>query len=319
VALIGSSFWGGSSAKNGQTYRVVHGWPALPENEMLDEVSAVAVDRSDNVLVLTRAGRKWPESGKLDTSAIRKPTIFLFDGASGRLLNRWGASVFALPHSITVDKQGDIWVADVALHQVFKFSAVGKLLMTLGERAKPGKDATHFNRPSDVAIASDGSVFVSDGYGNSRVMKFSSSGKFLLAWGSRGSGTGQFNLPHGITVDRRGRVFVDDRENARIQCFDTNGRFLFAWKGPPFVSPQDVKLGSSGRSYVVEAGNEAPPDESGILVLGSDGSLLERIGRYGNYDGQFVGPHWVAVDSAESVYVADFEGRRVQKFVKTSR
>jgi peptidylamidoglycolate lyase len=319
LALLPLCLWDGQSAKplagGEETYRVVHGWPVVPDNEMLDEVSAVAVDGNDNVLVLTRAGRKWPDADQLDTTAIRKPTIFLFDGKSGRLLNRWGAGVFALPHSITVDGRGNIWVADVALHQIFKFSATGKLLMALGARGKSGEDAAHFNRPSDVAIAPDGSIFVSDGYGNNRVVKFDASGKFLLAWGSKGSGIGQFDLPHGIAIDNQSRVLVSDRKNARIQLFDGNGRFLSAWKGPPFVMPQDVKVGRSGRAYVVESGNEAPPDESGILVLGPDGSLIERIGRYGNYDGQFVDPHWVAVDSYDTIYVADFEGRRVQKFV----
>jgi peptidylamidoglycolate lyase len=319
AALLVLAFSGCARPPHSQSptgYEVVHGWPQVPENEMLDEVSAVAVDRHDNVFVLTRAGREWPESGKFDTAPIAKPTVFLFDGKSGRLLARWGAGVFALPHSITVDAKDQVWITDVALHQAFKFSHDGRLLLSLGERAKPGNDARHFYKPSDVAVGNDGSIFVADGYGNSRVVKFDDAGKFLTTWGSKGKNPGQFDLVHGLTIDNQGHVCVADRQNARIQCFDRGGRFLFQWKGPPFVSPQDLKFDAKNRAYVIEAGNSAPPDETGVLVLDKDGKVIERIGRWGNYDGQFVDPHWVAVDSRGAVYVADFEGKRVQKFVR---
>jgi len=296
-------------------YHVVHGWPVVPENELLDEVSAVAVDSHDDVFVLTRAGRKWPDSDILDESLIPAPTIFLFDGRTGNVRAKWGEKVFALPHSIAVDPSDNVWVADVALHQVFKFSHDGKLLLTIGERAKSGTDPNHFNRPSDVAVARDGSVYVSDGYGNNRVLKFAADGKFLREWGTKGTGAGEFDLPHAIALDAVGHVYVADRKNRRIEVFDANGKYLTQWTGPPFVSPQDVKIGSDGTAYVIESGNAAPPDESGVLVMQS-GVVVERVGRYGNYDGQFLDPHWVAVAKNGALYVADFEGRRVQKFVR---
>jgi peptidylamidoglycolate lyase len=271
-------------------YHVVHGWPQIPDNEMLDEVSAVAVDKEAKVFVLTRGGRKWPDNDQFDTSPIVKPTIWVFDGKDGRLLKRLGTGVFALPHSITIDNVGNIWVADVALDQVFKLSPRGERLLTLGQRA----------------VASD----------DNRVVEFDPTGRFLRTWGKKGVGPGEFNLPHAIAVDRRGRVFVNDRGNSRIQCFDGEGHFLFEWKGPPFVNPQDVAIGPTGRAYVTQTGDEGPPDEAGVLVLASNGSVVERVGRFGNYDGQFVDPHWVAVDSNEDIYVADFTGRRVQKFVR---
>jgi peptidylamidoglycolate lyase len=297
-------------------YHVVHGWPLLPGNTILDEVSAVGVDSQDNVLVLQRGGRKWPDSDVLDQAPIAVPTVFLFDGRTGRLLAKWGEKLFALPHSLTVDLKDNIWVADVAWHQVFKFSHDGRLLLTLGERGKPGDDSSHFNRPTDVAVAPDGSFYVSDGYGNSRVLKFAADGKFLFQWGTKGKEPGQFDLPHGIALDAAGRVFVVDRQNARVQVFDSTGRYLRQWKGPHFVSPQDIKIGSDGTAFVAEGGNDKPPDRTGILVLRPDGSLVERIGRYGNYDGQFQDPHWLAVGKGGQVYVADFTGRRVQKFVR---
>jgi peptidylamidoglycolate lyase len=296
-------------------YHVVHGWPVLPENTILDEVSAVAVDSHDNVLVLQRGGRKWPDSGPLDVSPIPVPTVFVFDGRTGLLLTKWGGNILALPHSLTVDSEDNVWITDVALHQVLKFSQDGKLLLRLGERAVAGDDSAHFNRPSDVAVAPDGSFYVSDGYGNNRIVKFGADGKFLLQWGSKGKNAGQFDLPHALTLDRR-RVYVLDRGNRRVQIFDSQGHYLSEWKGPPFAALQDIKIGRDGLAFVVQMGPEKLPDVTGLLVIRLDGSLIERVGRYGNYDGQFLDIHWVAVAKSGAVYTADFEGRRVQKFVR---
>ncbi|HSE23814.1 MAG TPA: peptidyl-alpha-hydroxyglycine alpha-amidating lyase family protein [Pyrinomonadaceae bacterium] len=298
-------------------YHVVHSWPVLPENTILDEVSAVAVDSNDDVLVLKRGGRKWPDSGPFDTSPIPAPTVFVFDGRTGRLLKKWGEKILALPHSITVDSKDNIWIADVVLHQVFKFSHDGKLLLKLGERAVAGDDTSHFNQPSDVAVAPDGSFYVSDGYGNNRVVKFGADGKFLLQWGTKGKNAGQFDLPHALTFDR-GRVYVLDRGNRRVQIFDSQGNYLTEWKGPPFASLQDIKIGHDGLAFVVQMGlgPDKFPDVTGLLVMRSDGSLVTRTGRYGNYDGQFLDVHWVAVAKSGAVYTADFGGRRVQKFVR---
>jgi peptidylamidoglycolate lyase len=296
-------------------YEVVHGWPVLPENQILDEVSSVAIDSKQNVFILMRGGRTWPDSDILDTSLIPAATIFIFDGNSGQLLGKWGENSFALPHGIEIDANDNVWVTDVALHQVFKFTHEGKLLLSLGERAVPGNDSTHFNRPSDVAFAADGSFYVSDGYGNSRIVKFSAEGKFLLEWGTKGSEAGQLNLPHSVALDKTGRVYVADRENHRIQIFDGNGKYISEWHGPPFVTPQDIKITSEGFALVCDVGNDKPPDRTGVLLMRDDGSVIERIGRYGNYDGQFLDPHWVAVAKNGDVYVADFGGKRVQKFV----
>ena len=296
-------------------FHVVHGWPLVPENTILDGPSAVAIDSDNNVLVLQRGGRKWPDDDKFDTTPIKVPTVYVFDSRSGRLLKEWGENVLALPHGLTTDKDDNVWITDIALHQVFKFSHDGKLQLTLGERAVPGDDDKHFNQPSDVAVASDGSIFVSDGYGNNRIVKFSPDGKFLLAWGKNGKAQGQLDLPHGIAVDGD-RVFVADRGNKRIQIFDLQGRFIAKWNGPPFDSVQDIKIGSDHRAYVIQNGPEGPTDTTGVLVLRPDGSLIERIGAYGNYDGQFLDAHWVAVSRSGAVYVADFDGRRVFKFVR---
>ncbi len=317
-----SASWPGSQAAaaiiSNADYRVVHGWPVLPENTIFDEVSAVAVDSRGNVLVLQRGGRKWPDSDVLDQTPIPMPTVFVFDGRKGVPIAIWGEKVFALPHSLTVDEQDNVWVTDVALHQVFKFSHDGKLLLTLGERGVAGEDVLHFNRPTDVAVAPDGSFYVSDGYVNSRVQKFAADGRFLRTWGTKGKGPGQFDLPHGIALDTAGRLFVVDRQNGRVQVFDSNGTYL-QWKSPPFANPQDIAIGTDGTVFVSDIGDQKSPDRSGVYVLRPDGSLVGRFGRYGNYDGQFLVAHGVAVGKLGEVYVADFTGRRVQKFVRVKR
>jgi peptidylamidoglycolate lyase len=294
-------------------YQVIHGWPQLPDNSILDEVSAVAVDSESKIYALQRGGRKWPDNDILDKTPIEVPTIFVFDGRTGSFLKKWGEKLFAWPHSLTIDDNDNIWVTDVALHQVFKFSHDEKLLLTLGERGVAGDDASHFNRPTDVAVAKDGSFYVSDGYGNSRVLKFSADGKFLFDWGKKGKASGEFDLPHGIALDTKGNVYVVDRQNARIQIFDDKGKYISEWKG--FIMPQDIKIGEDGTAFIVDPGNDQPPDRSGLLIMNKDGSLNERVGRYGNYDGQFLDPHWVALGKNGEVYVADFTGKRVQKFV----
>jgi DNA-binding beta-propeller fold protein YncE len=297
-------------------YAVVHGWPELPSGAVFDEVSSVAVDAQSNVLVLARDGREWPDSDILDQTPIANPTVLVLDGRTGRPVRRWGEKQFALPHSVTVDPDNNVWVTDVALHQVFKFSPDGKLLLTLGERGVAGTDRSHFNRPTDVAVARDGSFYISDGYGNSRILMFGADAQFRLQWGKKGTGPGEFDLPHGIAVDDAGRVLVVDRENARIQVFDRNGNYQTQWKGAPFTNPQDIAVGSGGVTFVTDLYfNNRPPDRSGIIVMRLDGTLLGRFGRYGNYDGQFLVAHGVAVGKGGEVYVADFTGRRVQKFL----
>jgi peptidylamidoglycolate lyase len=302
------------------SYQVVHGWPLLPEGSMLGIVSAVAVDSHNHVFIFDRRDRAWAEPGPMDTKPIPGPTVEMFDGLTGALLATWGENTFALPHGLTIDSADNVWLTDVALHQVYKYSHDGKLLLTVGERGVPGTDSAHFDKPSGIVAAPDGSFFVSDGYGNSRVMKFASDGKYVAQWGVKGSSAGEFDLPHGIARDRDGRLFVSDRSNGRVQLFDRNGKFMSEWKGPPLVSPNNVAFGPDGRVYVVDdGGTEIVPDRSGIVVMDRNGTFIERFGRLGNYDGQFVAVHSVAVGRDGAVYVADADGKRVQKFLRRSK
>lgn len=300
-------------------YRVVHGWPVLPENIAFDEISAVGVDSHGNVFVLHRGGRQWPDSDVLDLTPIPAPAVLVFDGRTGNMVSLWGQKQFALPHSLTVDRDDNVWITDVALHQVYKFTHDGRLLLTLGERAVPGGDRAHFNRPTDVAVHADGSFYVSDGYVNSRILKFAADGQFLLEWGVKGAGPGQFDLPHGLALDAAGRVFVVDRQNARVQIFDREGKYVAQWRSH-FVNPQDIAIGRDGTVFVTDVGDDrSKHDQSGVLVIRPDGSIAGRIGRRGTYDGQFLIAHGVAVGKDRDVYVADFSGRRVQKFVRGNR
>jgi peptidylamidoglycolate lyase len=298
-------------------YQVVHGWPVLPESEMLGITSAVAVDSHNHVFILDRRERVWPNSDTLDTTPIDSATVRVFDGPTGVRLAEWGARTFAMPHGITIDASDNVWLTDVALHQVYKYSHAGKLLLTVGVRGVPGEDTAHFNRPSGVVAAPDGSFFVSDGYGNNRIMAFAPDGRFLFQWGTKGSGPGQFDLPHGIARDPAGLLYVSDRSNGRVQIFDARGRYLKEWKSSALASPNNVAITPDGTALVVDDGGKVLiPDRSGIVVLGPDGSYLGRFGRFGNYDGQFVGVHSVAVGPDGAVYVADADGKRVQKFVR---
>jgi peptidylamidoglycolate lyase len=222
-----------------------------------------------------------------------------------------------MPHGLTVDGRDHVWLTDVALHQVFKFSPDGQVVLTVGERGVPGSDGRHFNQPTDVAVRPDGSFYVSDGYQNTRVARFAADGRFLLEWGSRGAATGQFDLPHGIALDDSGRVYVADRSNLRVQVFDGDGRFVIAWRGPEIGRPYSVAVAPGGDVFVSDGGDQPtePPDRSRVVRLDRTGRVLETFGRFGNYDGQFRLAHDIALAVDGAVYVVDAWGQRVQKFV----
>ena len=302
-------------------YQVTHGWPQVPEGQVLGwVVSGVGVDSLGDVFVLHRAGRDWPSSDELDLRPIAHPTVLVFDARMGRLRAAWGAGTFGMPHGLTIDREDNIWITDVAWQQIYKFSHDGRLLLTIGERGVAGKDASHFDRPTKVAVANDGSFYVTDGYRNSRVVKFAPDGRYVLEWGTKGAGPGQFDLPHGIALDAQGRVYVADRTNARVQIFDADGHYLKEWKGGSLGRPFDIAIASDGTAFVADGGDipDDPPDRSAVVVVLPDGTVAERFGRFGVYDGQLYRAHDVAVSKDGSVYVGDASGR-VQKFVRGRR
>jgi DNA-binding beta-propeller fold protein YncE len=266
-------------------YRPVAGWPKLPTSLKLGPVSAVATDSADRVYVLQRA----------------EPPVVVFD-RDGRFLRSWGGGLVTNPHGLRTDRHDHIWITDTGRHIVLQLDVTGKQRMMLGRKGQPGDGPDRFNQPTDEAVGPSGEVYVADGYGNSRVVKFSPEGKFLREWGRKGSGEGEFNLPHAIRVDDKGRVYVGDRENKRVQVFDADGKFLAQWRASG--APYGLFL-QDDRVFVADG------PARWILVLNLHGNPL---GRWSMGAGELDAPHWVCVDREGAVYVAFVGARRVQKF-----
>ena len=224
----------------------------------------------------------------------------------GKFLRAWGDDVIKIAHGLRIDGDDNVWVTDVGGHRVFKFDSTGKPLLALGT-GEPGTGNDQFDEPTDIAFGSGGEVYVSDGYGNSRVMKFDVDGRFLSSWGTPGEGRGQFHLPHSIIVDSEGRVLVGDRENNRIQVFDGDGAWLATWKG---FAPYGIALDADGRVFVAD-GRAAQ-----VLLLDDKGKVRKRWGRFGEGVGQFQMPHMLAFDGVGNLFVAEVDGKRLQKYAR---
>lgn len=300
----------------GSHHAVVPGWPQVPEGHVLGVCAGVGVDAQNRVFVFHRGARKW--ANPFPKEPIATPTVSVFDGPTGRLLFSWGAGRFIMPHGLTVDHAGMLWLTDVGLHQVLRCTPEGEVLLTLGEAGVPGADPAHFNLPTDVAVLRDGSFYVSDGYKNSRVVKFSAGGRFEFEWGTKGGGPGQFHLPHGIAMDAQGRVIVCDRENERLQVFDAKGAFLEVWKSPAIGKPYGVEVAADGRLFSIDGGSPSlkPAQRGKVAVLDAHGQVVETFGGFGKEPGQFQLGHDIAVGPDGAVYVAEGTGARVQKFAR---
>ena len=303
------------------TYALVKDWPQLPEGFVLGNPTGIGIDTNQNIFVFHRARRKWPLIGSMPDSKIAIPTILMLDRQSGKIINSWGDNLFIMPHGLTVDKNNNVWVTDVGLNQIFKFNHNGSLLMKLGEPGIPGNDSTHFNRPTDIAVANDGSFYVSDGYGNSRIIKFSPTGKYLFEWGKKGNKEGEFNIPHGIDLDEKGNVYVADRENHRIQVFDSSGRFLKQWLDKSFGTICSITFDKRKEKLIAiddVTFLKIKHRGSDIIIFDSTGNVQTRFGRSGFYDGPLCWYHDVAIDREDCIYAGDILGNKIQKFRKIS-
>src|SRR2546421_9620556 len=250
---------GAGASGQDNPYHVVLGWPQLPSNIKLGGVISVEPDAKGNVWVFHR----------------NQPPILEFD-RSGALIKSFGTDMFVQPHGMTVDRDGNLWVTDSQGkdgkgHQVFKFSPDGKVLMTLGKPGVAAEADDTFSGPSDVIVARNGDIFVTDGHtanANGRVVKFSRDGKFVKAWGTtHGSGPGEMNQPHSIAMDSQGRLFVADRSNRRIQIFDQDGRFLDQWK--QFGRPSGIFIDRNDNMVVADSQSNSkqnPGYRRGIYV-----------------------------------------------------
>ncbi len=302
-------------------YEPTEGWGELPEGWSFVEATSVAVDSEDRVYIFNRGTR---------------PVIVL--DRAGDLVASWGEGLFEIPHGVTATADGLLWLTDYADHTIRCFTHEGDLVATLGESgvASPPHSGEPFNGPTDIAQSPlSGDLFVSDGYGNSAVHRYSADGRHILSWGQPGTGPGHFNIPHNIEVGPDGHVFVNDRENHRIQVFDERGNYLDQINNlhrPSALlldtSSEVLFVGELPTRLSVNAG--VPNIGASVTVLSLAGEPLIRLGGAfeGEGPGEFIAPHGVAVDSTGALYVAEVsfrargrheipprEPRSLQKFV----
>lgn len=286
------------NASSSSVFEPVPMWAKIPHGITFHgDATSVAVDSEDNVYVFNRGN---------------KPVV-VFD-EHGNYLRSWGEGEFIRPHGIHIDHEDNLLLIDDNGHMVEKRTLDGELVWRLGERGKPApwQSGRMFNRPTDVAVSrATGDIFVSDGYGNSRVHRFDKDGKHLLSWGEPGSDPGQFSLPHNICMWGDDRVVVCDRENFRLQAFTIEGEFVDHWH---IHHPMSIAAGRNGDEafYVGEMG--PPPVQAGVPELGNRVSVVNRNGQIVTWFGdrlpgqephQFTAPHGITVDSKGSVYVGE--------------
>jgi len=272
----------------------------------------IAVDDKDQVWLFTRAD----------------PPVQVYD-SGGRFIRAWGADIIGKAHQIKIDRQGKIWVADVGNHVVMQFTPGGKLLKTLGTRGEAGNDRRHFNLPTDMAITPDGEVFVSDGYGNSRVVHFDKKGNFIKQWGKLGTEPGQFSIVHAIVLDSKGRLYVADRNNVRVQVFDQSGKLLDQWCN--LIVPWGLCVTGNDEIWVCGSSPMTwreedkvlgcPPKDQVLMKFTTSGKLLQLWTFPKGEDekeqpGELNWLHAIAEDSQGNIYLGDIHGQRAQKFVR---
>ena len=280
------------------TYEVAEGWGKLPDGWSFKEAAAVGVDSKDNVYVFNRG----------------EHPVIVFD-REGNFLSSWGEGVFPRAHGVTMGPDDTIFLTDDGDHTMRHCTLDGKVLMTLGISGKPAPfmSGDPFNRCTHLAIdPSNGDFFISDGYGNARVHKYSPDGKLLLSWGESGTGPGQFNIAHNIATDKDGWVYVADRENQRMQVFDRNGKFETQWIN--MAKPCGLFIDQSSELvYVGELGVAIGPNSQAyglgprVSIMDTKGNTLARLGDgpEGINPGQFTAPHGVCVDSHGDIYVGE--------------
>jgi len=293
-------------------YSAVEGWEQLPPGYAHRDVAGVAVDGEDRVYLICRGDHP----------------VMVYD-RNGNFLRSWGEGEFTYrTHGISVGPNGTLFCTDDGNHTVRQFTPQGRLLMTLGVMNTPsdtgydGKNldsikrgAGPFNRPTNIAVGPKGDLYVSDGYGNARVHRFSPAGQLKRSWGAPGRGPGEFHLPHGIAVASDGRVFVCDRESDRIQIFSPDGEYLEEWTDTQ--RPTHLVFDAQGRAYVTELwwhegdksythGPIKQARHARVSIFDTDGTLLARWGTpEATAPGSFAAPHGLALDSRGDLYVSE--------------
>jgi streptogramin lyase len=296
-------------------------WGQLPDGRKWGSTAGIAVGPDGNIWAIDRCGAR----GSRGTNCADSPLdpILEFD-PSGKFLKSFGKAVFVSPHKITVDPDGNLWVADNGIkdgkgQQVFKFDQNGKILLTLGKAGVSGPGLDTFDQPTEVAVAPNGDIFVADGHGekptdNARIMKFDAHGKFLKTWGKKGTGISEFDCPHTLAFDSQGRLFVGDRQNNRIQIFDQNGHFIAEWK--QFGRPSGIDIDKNDVIYVADSESRNgepgygynPGCRRGIRI----GSTKDGSVKYFVPD---AAPEGITADAGGNMYGAEFS-MDVKKYVR---
>jgi hypothetical protein len=312
----------------------------LPEGRQWGSSGSITTAPDGTIWVADRCGLTSAAGSSCDGPRASVNPIFQFD-TSGKLLKNFGAGQFVGPHKMTFDPEGNLWLADGG-NQVFKMDQNGRILLTLGRKGESGRGTDQFDSPTEVAVASNGDIFVSDGHngggttqGNARILKFDKNGRFLKTWGKKGMGPGEFDVPHSITLDSRGRLFVADRQNSRIQIFDAEGKFIATWLqfGRPsaiyidkrtdtmYVSDSESRDGrtNTGRNFLQPTGYGFNLGVRRGIRIGSarDGKVTSFIADPCPYPYSGISSmgEGVTADRDGNVYDAELS-RRIRKFVR---
>ena len=287
LVCFGFAAMRGVGAQSGGNYKVDANWAQLPDGKTWDgSTSWITADRKGNVLVL-----------------VRVAPYFRFFTRDGKFVKAVGEDgLFQTAHSVTIDSQGFLWATDSTDHVVHKFNADGRRLMTLGKKGVAGDNASRdlFNQPNHVAIAPNGDVYVSDGYQNSRVVHFDGNGQFVrIIGGVKGSQPGQLQVPHGVALDSRGRILVNDSDNQRVSIFDKDGKFVETW---PFPSRGGIEVTSDDTVYISDV-------NAGVVNIVKNGKRIDTISADR--------AHGMGVDTDGSIYVSGASRMTVMKITST--
>jgi sugar lactone lactonase YvrE len=309
-------------------YRTVSGWFKVPEGRTFGSSGGVAIDKRGHIWVAERCGTKGFIAGACADSKL--DPIFEFD-PSGKLLHNFGGGLMVMPHGISIDADGNVWVTDIQGkegkgHQVFKFSPEGKILMTLGTAGVAGSGPNNLNQPTAIAFAPNGDLFIAQGHGGeggNQIAKFSKDGKYLKSWGKKGIAPGEFDLPHCLAFDSKGRLLVGDRNNNRIQVFDQEGNFIEQFT--QFSRPSGIAVNKNDKNdiiYVADSESEAVSRnhwgwKRGIRI-GSlrDGKVTAFIPDPVDVATTTSAAEGVAVDSTGVIYGAEVVPNDLKKYVK---
>jgi len=274
------------AAQSGGKYKVDTSWARLPAGTTWNgNTSWITADGKGQVVVLVRTAPYF--------------RVFTRDGAFVKAFGDDG--LFQSAHSVTIDSQGVLWVTDSAAHVVHKFSSDGRLLMTLGKKGVAGDNTSRdlFNQPNHVALAPNGDIYVSDGYVNARVVHFSKDGQFIrIIGGVKGSQPGQLQLPHGVALDSRGRILINDSDNQRVSVFDKDGKFVEAW---PYPSRGGIAVAADDTVYVSDV-------NAGIVNIVKNGKLIDSVSADR--------AHGMGIDTDGSIYVSGASRMTVMKVTK---